>query len=169
MSTSKLCIYTDYMIAFGNSTWMYYIEKLNNSEYPSDRNHLSAKYNFKCTKQPLSSLHYGYYVCEHLRTCGQYIVNREDVSHHCFMYLYFVSSFFHCLLTSFLLHQLPNYMVEWDYPFTKDIQNSGVDNVILDICMFLRHEIFYVDDTFFNKNGTLAEFPQLCTYERFAV
>jgi hypothetical protein len=29
MSTNKLCIYTDYMVAFGNSVWMYYIEKLN--------------------------------------------------------------------------------------------------------------------------------------------
>jgi hypothetical protein len=28
MSTRKLCIYTDYMVAFENSAWMYYIEKL---------------------------------------------------------------------------------------------------------------------------------------------
>jgi hypothetical protein len=40
-------------------------------------------------------------VCEHLRTCGQYKVNREDISHHYFMYLYFISSFFHCLLNYF--------------------------------------------------------------------
>jgi hypothetical protein len=73
------------------------------------------------------------------------------------------------LLTSFLLHQFPNYRMEWDYPFTKDIQNSGVDNVILDICMFLRREIFHVEGAFFDKNETLAEFPQLCTYERFVV
>jgi hypothetical protein len=39
-------------------------------------------------------------VCEHLRSCGQYRVNREDVSHHCFMYLYFVSPSF-SLLTYF--------------------------------------------------------------------
>jgi hypothetical protein len=25
MSTRKLCIYTDYMVAFENSAWMYYI------------------------------------------------------------------------------------------------------------------------------------------------
>jgi hypothetical protein len=74
---------------------MYYIEKLNNDEYLLNRKHLSVKYDFKCVKQPLGSLHYGYYVCEHLMTCGQYRVNREDVSHHCFMYLYFVSPFFH--------------------------------------------------------------------------
>jgi hypothetical protein len=30
--------------------------------------------------------------------------------------------------------------------------------------MFLRREIFYVDGTFFDKTGTLAEFPQLCNY-----
>jgi hypothetical protein len=60
-------------------------------------------------------------------------------------------------------------MVEWDYPFTKDIQNGGVDNVISDICMFLRREIFHVDDALFDKTGTLADFPQLCNYERFNV
>jgi hypothetical protein len=108
MSTSKLCIYTDYMVAFENSVWMYYIEKLNNGEYPMDRKRLLVKCSFKCVKQPLASLHYGYYVCEHLRTCEQYKINREYVSHHCFMYLYFVSPFFipYLLLfycTSFLI------------------------------------------------------------------
>jgi hypothetical protein len=68
--TGKLCIYTNYMVTFGNSVWMYYIEKLNNDEYSPNRKHLSVKYIFKCTKQPLGSLHYGYYMCEHLRTCG---------------------------------------------------------------------------------------------------
>jgi hypothetical protein len=138
---------------------MYYIEKLNNGEYPTDKKRLSVKYGFKCAKQSLGSLHCGYYVCEHLRTCGQYRVNREDVSHHCFMYLYFISLIFYCLLTSFLLHQYPNYRVEWDYPFTKGMQNSRVDNVISDICTFLCREIFHVDDTFFDKIGTLVEFP----------
>jgi hypothetical protein len=66
------------------------------------------------------------------------------------------------------LHQFPNYRVEWNYPFTKDMQNGGVDNVILDI-MFLRREIFHVDGTFFDKTRTLAEFPQLYNYERFVV
>jgi hypothetical protein len=56
--------------------------------------------------------------------------------------------------------------VEWDYPFTKNMQNSGVDNVISNICTFLHHENFHVDGTFFNKTGTLAEFPELCNYER---
>jgi hypothetical protein len=95
---------------------MFYIE------YPPNKKCLSVKYGFKCAKQPLGSLHYGYYVCEYLRTCGQYIVNREDVSHYCFMYLYFVLLFFHCLLNSFLLHQYPNYIEEWDYPFANDIK-----------------------------------------------
>jgi hypothetical protein len=85
------------------------------------------------------------------------------------MYLYFVSPFFHCLLNSFLLYQFPNYRLEWDYSFTKDMQNSGVDNVISDICTLLRCEIFYVDGVFFDNTGTLAEFPQLCNYERFTV
>jgi hypothetical protein len=74
---------------------MYYIEKLNNDENLMDRKRLSIKYGFKCAKQSLGSLHCGYYVCEHLRTCGQYRVNHEDVSHHHFMHLYFVSPFFH--------------------------------------------------------------------------
>jgi hypothetical protein len=60
-------------------------------------------------------------------------------------------------------------MVESDYPFTKDMQKDGVDNVISDICTFLRHEIFLVDGAFFNKTGMLVEFPQLCNYERFAL
>jgi hypothetical protein len=50
MSTSKFCIYTDYMVAFGNSASMYYIEKLNNDENPMDRKRLSVKYGFKCAK-----------------------------------------------------------------------------------------------------------------------
>jgi hypothetical protein len=82
------------MIVFGNSAWMYYIQKLNNSEHPSNRKHLSVKCGFMCAKEPLGSLHCVYYVCKQLRTCGQYIVNREDVSHHYFMYLYFLSLFF---------------------------------------------------------------------------
>jgi hypothetical protein len=115
------------------------------------------------------SLYCGYYVCEHLRICGQYKVNREDVSHHCFMYLYFLSLFFHCLINSFLLRRYPNYREEWDYPFTHDMQKGGVDNVILDICTFSRREIFHVDGAFFNKTGTLAGFSQLCHYKRFVL
>jgi hypothetical protein len=110
-STSKLCIYTDYMVAFGTSAWMYYIEKQNNGEYLKNRKHLSVKYDFKCVKQPLGSLHCGYYMCEHLRTCGQYIVNSEDVSHHCFMHLYFVSPFFYCLL---LLYCISFLIIGWN-------------------------------------------------------
>jgi hypothetical protein len=53
--------------------------------------------------------------------------------------------------------------------FIMDMQNGGVDNVISDLCMFLRREIFHIEGAFFDKNGTLAEFPQLCTYERHAV
>jgi hypothetical protein len=44
-------------------------------------------------------------------------------------------------------------MVEWDYPFTKDMQNGGVDNVISDICTLLRRDIFHVDGIFFDKTG----------------
>jgi hypothetical protein len=49
------------------------------------------------------------------------------------------------------------------------MQQGGVDNVIADIYMFLYREIFYVDDVLFDKTGTLAESPQLCHYERFAL
>jgi hypothetical protein len=117
--------------------------------------------------KPLGSLHCGYYVCEHLRTCGKYKVNREHVSHYCFMYLFF--TIFIAYLLLFVLHQFPNYRLKWDYPFIKDMQNGRVNNVISDMCMFLHHEIFHAEGTFFNKNETLAEFPQLCTYERYVV
>jgi hypothetical protein len=59
--------------------------------------------------------------------------------------------------------------MEWDNSFTKDMQNGGVNNVISDMCMFLHREILHVDGSFFDKNVMLAEFPQLCTYERFAM
>jgi hypothetical protein len=47
------------------------------------------------------------------------------------------------------------------------MQKSGVDHVISDMCMFLRREILNAQGRFFDKNGTLAEFPQLCNYEIF--
>jgi hypothetical protein len=49
------------------------------------------------------------------------------------------------------------------------MQKNEVDHVISDICMFLRREIFNVQERFFDKNDTLAEFPQLCNYERFSL
>jgi hypothetical protein len=49
------------------------------------------------------------------------------------------------------------------------MQNGGVDSVILNMFMLFHSEIFHVDGTFFDKNGTLVEFPQLCTYDRFVV
>jgi hypothetical protein len=49
------------------------------------------------------------------------------------------------------------------------MQKGGVDNVIADIYTFLHCEIFHVDGAFFDKTGTLAEFPQLYHYERFAL
>jgi hypothetical protein len=85
------------------------------------------------------------------------------------MYLYFLSPLFQCLINSFLLHRYPNYREEWDYAFIHDMQKGGVHNVISDICMFLRREIFHVDGAFFDKIVTLVEFPQLCNYERFAL
>jgi hypothetical protein len=84
------------------------------------------------------------------------------------MYLYFLSPFFLASLI-LLLHQYPNYTEEWDYPFEHDMQKGGVDNVIVDIYTFLHREIFHVDDAFFDKTGTLAEFPQLCHYKRFSL
>jgi hypothetical protein len=46
---------------------------------------------------------------------------------------------------------------------------SDVNDVISDMCMFLCREIFYAQGDFFDKNGTLAEFSQLCNYERFGI
>jgi hypothetical protein len=55
------------------------------------------------------------------------------------------------------------------YLFDKDMQKSGVDHVISDMCMFLYREVFHAQGRFFDKNGTLAEFPLLCLYERFGI
>jgi hypothetical protein len=49
------------------------------------------------------------------------------------------------------------------------MQKNRVDHVISDMCMFLRREIFSVQGRFFDKNDTLAEFPQLYNYERFGL
>jgi hypothetical protein len=49
------------------------------------------------------------------------------------------------------------------------MQVSGVNDVISDLCMFLRREIFHPQGDFFDKNDTPAEFPQLCNYERFGI
>jgi hypothetical protein len=49
------------------------------------------------------------------------------------------------------------------------MQKGGVDNIIPDICTFLRREIFHVDGAFFDKIEMLAVFPQLYNYERFVV
>jgi hypothetical protein len=49
------------------------------------------------------------------------------------------------------------------------MQKNGVNHVIPDMCMFLRREIFNLQGRFFDKNGILAEFPQLCNYERFGL
>jgi hypothetical protein len=49
------------------------------------------------------------------------------------------------------------------------MQKNGVDYVISDMYMFLRREIFNAQGRFFDKNDTLAEFPQLCNYKRFGL
>jgi hypothetical protein len=49
------------------------------------------------------------------------------------------------------------------------MEKNRVDNVISEMCMFLRREMFNAQGRFFDKSGTLAEFPQLCNYERFGI
>jgi hypothetical protein len=68
-----------------------------------------------------------------------------------------------------LFHQHRNYQKECAYLFDKDMQKSRVDHVISDMYMFLRREIFNAQGRFFDKNDTLAKFPQLCNYERFSL
>jgi hypothetical protein len=62
---------------------MYLVVKLNDGQHPKVRKHLAISWNFKCAKQPLVSLHCGYYACEHLWVTGQYRVDHEHVSYHC--------------------------------------------------------------------------------------
>jgi hypothetical protein len=47
------------------------------------------------------------------------------------------------------------------------MQKNRVDHVISDMGMFLHREIFNAQGRFFDENGTVAEFPQVCNYERF--
>jgi hypothetical protein len=49
------------------------------------------------------------------------------------------------------------------------MQKTGVDHIISNMCMFLRHRVFNAQARFFDKNDTLAEFPQLFLYERFDI
>jgi hypothetical protein len=49
------------------------------------------------------------------------------------------------------------------------MQKNKINHVISDMCMFLHREIFNAQGTFFDKNDILAEFPQLCNYERFGL
>jgi hypothetical protein len=81
------------------------------------------------------------------------------------MFLYAVV---HCYLIIELcfFHQHRNYQKECVYLFDKDMQKNEVNHVISDMCMFLRREIFNPQERFFDKNDTLAEFSQLCNYER---
>jgi hypothetical protein len=65
------------------------------------------------------------------------------------------------------LHQHRNYQKTCAYLFYKEMQKNGADHVISEICMFLRREIFSAQGRFFDKNDTLADFSQLCNYERF--
>jgi hypothetical protein len=53
--------------------------------------------------------------------------------------------------------------------FAKYMQKSGVDYVISDMCKFLHREVFNAEGRSFDKNGTLAEFSQLCRYQRFGI
>jgi hypothetical protein len=57
-----------------------------------------------------------------------------------------------------LFHQHHNYQNECAYLFYKDMQKSGVDHVISDMCMFLCREIFNAQGRFFDKNDTLESF-----------
>jgi hypothetical protein len=67
------------------------------------------------------------------------------------------------------LHQHHKYEKELAYLFDKVMQKSEVDHVISDMCMFLRREVFHPEGRFIDKNGTLAEFSQLCLNERFGI
>jgi hypothetical protein len=49
------------------------------------------------------------------------------------------------------------------------MQKNGINHVISGMCMLLHREIFNAQGRFFDKNGTLAEFPQLYNYERFGL
>jgi hypothetical protein len=49
------------------------------------------------------------------------------------------------------------------------MQKNRVDHVISNMCMFLHREIFNAQGILFDKNDILAEFSQLCNYEKFGL
>jgi hypothetical protein len=116
---------------------MYYVDRLNNGQHPKGRKWLAIGFSFKCVKQPLGSLYYEYYTCEHLRITGQYIVNCKKVSYYCVLWLINLSSniftfcvkcFFYAftscccslLITKFyFFHQYPKYEKEPAYLFIR--------------------------------------------------
>ena len=136
---------------------------------------LKVGYDCKVCKQEPGSLHCGYYMCEHLRMAQVYKVNREDVSHHILFFesllclIVLAILVFSLTTNSFPLQQTPNYEKEWEYLFTRDMKDYGIDHLISDMCTFLRREIFHISGQFFDKEGSLAEFPHLINYERFGI
>jgi hypothetical protein len=137
---------------------------------------LTNLFRLKCAKQPPGSVLCGYYVCEFLRVTGKYIPNREDVSRRSSMYLYYVSAFYISilyftviltLLMNFPLHQHPDVIASW--PIARDMEATGVEHIVSDMCHFLRREVFHEHGRFFDPEGPIAAYPQLCQYERFGV
>jgi hypothetical protein len=57
----------------------------------------------------------------------------------------------------FALHQFPNIIPSW--PIARDIEENGVDFIVLGMCRFLQCEIFHQNDLFFDPEGPLVTLP----------
>jgi hypothetical protein len=132
----------------------------------------------------VSSNHTG----EHLRITGQYIVNHGKVSYHCVLYLLnrFSNIFTLCIKCSFYAFTscCCSLLITEFYFFCISILNMRRNGHIFLIRICKRaestmlyptcacpccREVFNAQGRFFDKNGSLAEFPQLCLYERFDI
>jgi hypothetical protein len=67
----------------------------------------------------------------------------------------------------FPLHQYPNVVAMW--PIASDMEEHGVEFIVLGMCYFLHREVFHKNGDFFDLEGPLAAYPQLCQYDRFGI
>jgi hypothetical protein len=91
-----------------------------------------------------------FYICSlnlHMLTVFRFliflVISLHSSKYHCVLvnipFMLLLHAAVHYMLTVFL-HQHRKYHQEWTYLFYKDMQVSGVNDIISDLCMFLRRK-----------------------------